>query len=75
MQSATAPNCVVVGCDELSALTDVTNGAFFNYHAHYCAACYKRLADGESLQIAPGTLELHPARPTAINRRPSNISA
>lgn len=56
---STAPACIVIDCDELSALTDVAEGKLWSYHAHYCAACYQRLLDGADLRIDPARLELH----------------
>jgi hypothetical protein len=49
--NATAPKCIVIGCEDLSALTDVAKGQILTFQGHYCARCYLRLADGERLEI------------------------
>jgi hypothetical protein len=52
----TAPMCIVIGCERLSALTDVTRGQFWSYHAHYCSDCYTGLLRGERQDIDPARL-------------------
>ena len=60
-QDATAPRCIVLGCERLSALTDVTRGTFWSYHAHYCSTCYIALTAGQRLEIDPARLTLEHA--------------
>jgi hypothetical protein len=54
----TAPTCIVVNCERLAALTDVTKGMLWSYNAHYCADCYTSLLNGVQLSIDPGRLQL-----------------
>jgi hypothetical protein len=59
-ETPTAPICFVVGCDKLSALTDVARGRFWVIEAHYCAECYTALANGEERKIDQTRLALRP---------------
>lgn len=54
--TATAPVCIVVGCEELSALSSTARCQFFTLTTYYCASCYQRLLDGEDLQIEAGRI-------------------
>lgn len=58
---ATAPTCIVLGCDQLSALTDVTEGRYWGYLGHYCAGCYLELTEGRNPEIDVSRLTVVPA--------------
>jgi hypothetical protein len=51
VQEDVAPECVVVGCRRLAALTDVATSRHWRYLAHYCAECYARLLEGVELEM------------------------
>ena len=70
-QTSTAPACIVIGCEALSALTDVTRGSLMTYHAHYCAACYQDMMHGKHLPVDPARLELRYAGEEAAEDRSS----
>lgn len=61
-ERATAPLCLVVNCNNLSALTDVTRGRFWRIDGHYCSDCYMALSNGEYREIDPSRLQIRPVR-------------
>jgi hypothetical protein len=57
-ETPTAPECIIIDCHRLAALTDVTRGRLWTFSAHYCADCYMALLDGTSLCIDPARVEV-----------------
>jgi hypothetical protein len=55
-EKATAPECIVVDCDRLSALTDRASGKLLSVDAYFCADCYMAILGGEHLRIDPARL-------------------
>jgi hypothetical protein len=55
----TAPVCIVIGCDELSSLLDVTDGMFWRFEAAYCTKCYMDLQAGIRHDIDLSRLAVH----------------
>jgi hypothetical protein len=60
-KASTAPVCVVIGCERLSALTDTAVGKLYRFLSYYCAECYEQIADGKLLEIDFARLEMLPA--------------
>ena len=55
---ATAPTCVVDGCNRLSALSAVATGRFWRFRTNYCSDCYQKLVDGADLTLDPSRIVL-----------------
>jgi hypothetical protein len=46
-----APDCIVIGCPNLSALSSVASDNYWTFTTYYCANCYEDLLNGKPLEI------------------------
>ena len=46
-----APTCIVLKCENLSALSSTAEDTFWRFTTFYCANCYEKLLAGEDIEI------------------------
>ncbi len=50
-ETSNTSTCIVVGCDRIAALSDVTQGEFWTYRADYCSECFEALILGATPKL------------------------
>ena len=51
MNEPTAPICIVIDCEELSALASSARDQFFSFTTYFCGVHYEQLLAGDDLLI------------------------
>ena len=51
LNEPTAPTCIVIACEELSALASVAMDQFFSFTTYFCGMHYEQLLAGGDVQI------------------------
>jgi len=51
MNEPTAPTCIAVDCEEVSALASIAKDQFFSFTTYFCGVHYEHLMAGGDLQI------------------------